>query len=135
AWSPVAPARVDSVLIEWLRELRGMRGERPVSPEEMAFARNQLVAALPARIETNDNVADAIADAMRSGAGLDYYRDYARRVQSVTERDVALAARTYLDLDHLVIVVAGDRKAIEPVLRAANLAPLVFIDEIGRERP
>src|SRR5207245_259036 len=103
------------------RELRGMRGERPVTPEEMTFAKNQLVAALPVRIETNDNAADAIADAMRSGAGLAYYSDYARRVQSVTEREVSNAARTYFDLDHMVIVVAGDRKVIEPVLQAANL--------------
>jgi len=31
-----------------------------------------------------------------------------------------------------VIVVTGDRKVIEPALRAANIAPVVIVDANGR---
>ena len=32
----------------------------------------------------------------------------------------------------IVIVVTGDRKIIEPALRAANLAPIVIVDASGK---
>ena len=33
------------------------------------------------------------------------------------------------------IVVVGDRKVIEPGLRAANIAPIVIVDENGNKLP
>jgi len=50
-------------------------------------------------------------------------------------RDVpALQARLekYVDPENVAIVIVGDRKVIEPGLRAANVAPIV--ERIERER-
>ena len=43
-------------------------------------------------------------------------------------------ARTYLDPDHLTIVIVGDRKVIEGPIRALNLGPItvVPIDDLFR---
>jgi len=62
----------------------------------------------------------------------DYYSSYARAIQAVSADDVQRAATLYLQPEHLVIAIAGDRKTIEPRLRALGLGPLttVAIDEL-----
>ena len=42
-------------------------------------------------------------------------------------------AKQYIDLDHLAIVIVGDREAIEAPLKATGIAPIVVLD--GRGRP
>jgi hypothetical protein len=56
-------------------------------------------------------------------------------MSSVTAADVTAAANHYIDLDHLVIVVTGDRTVLEPALKAAKIAPVVLVDALGRPIP
>jgi hypothetical protein len=41
--------------------------------------------------------------------------------------DLTAAAARHVDLDHLVIVVTGDARVLEPILRAAKLAPVTVV--------
>ena len=50
---------------------------------------------------------------------------------AITADDVVRVAKTYLDLDHLAIVIVGDRKAIEEPLRATKIAPISHLDIEG----
>jgi hypothetical protein len=43
----------------------------------------------------------------------------------VTQADVQRVAQQYIDPGHLAIVIVGDRKLIEPGLRALGMAPVV----------
>jgi zinc protease len=114
---PVNPAKTDSALIEWLAEIRGMRTRAPTA-DEMQLAKGLLVGRLPFDIETIGAIANRLTEMVKEDLPLDYYDGFVRRVNAVTPSDVTAAARKYLDPDHLVIVVAGDRKLIEPQLRA-----------------
>jgi zinc protease len=127
----VASAKIDSALMAWLGELRGM-AQRPPTPDEMRLARGWLVDALPAQIETDDLIANRVMSMLQTGAPLDFYNSYGRRIEAVTSAEVSAAAAKYIDSSHLVIVVAGDRKVVEPVLRAANIAPIVVVDDAGK---
>jgi zinc protease len=127
----VAAPKTDSALVEWLQELRGM-GERAPTEQEMKLARGALVDALPAQFETDDLVANRLMSMLQTGVPLDFYNSYARRIEAVTSADVRAVAAKYLDSSHLVIVVAGDRKLVEPLLRAANIAPIVIVDDAGK---
>ena len=124
----IATAKTDSALIEWLGELRGM-SQRAPTPEEMKLARGALVDALPAQTETDDLVANRLMSMLQTGLPLDFYNSYSRRIEAVTPEQVRAAAARHLDSSHLVIVVAGDRRVVEPLLRAANIAPIVVVDE------
>jgi predicted Zn-dependent peptidase len=115
--------------------LRGIRGERPVTDVELSFARTNRVAGLPASLESNDQVADAVANIIRNNLPWDYYQQYARRISEIGASDIAAVATKYLDPDALAIVIVGDRKVIEPGLRAANIAPIVIVDENGKPLP
>jgi zinc protease len=127
----VATAKTDSALIEWLGELRAIRDREPTE-REMTLARGALTGALPAQIETDDLIANRVMAMVQNGVPLDFYNSYGARIASVKPGQVRSAAAEYLDLSHLVIVIAGDRRVIEPALRAANIAPIVIVDENGK---
>ena len=126
-----ATAKTDSALIEWLGELRGMT-RRPPTAEEMKLARSWLVDALAAQTETDDLIANRVTSMLQSGTPLDFYNSYGSRIEAVTSTEISAAAAKYLDPPRLVIVVAGDRKVVEPLLRAANIAPNVVVDDAGK---
>jgi zinc protease len=128
----VNAAKVDSALAEWLSLLRGLGGDQPVTPQELDATRRSRVGALPARIDGPDSLAARVAEMVRDNVSFDFYDGYANRMATVTARDVASAASKYVDLDHLIVVVTGDRAAIEPALRAANVAPVLIVDANGK---
>jgi predicted Zn-dependent peptidase len=100
--------------------------------QELDAVRRSRVGALPARIDGPDSLAARVAELVRDRLPLDYFDQYAARMANVAAPDVAAAASKYIDLDHLVIVVTGDRATIEPALRAANIAPVVVVDANGK---
>jgi zinc protease len=128
--APIAPAKTDSALIEWIGELRAI-GERAPSDQEMTLARGTLLGTLPTQFETDAGVADRVTYMVQNAVPLDYYDRYVSQIRDVTSAAVLAAAQRAVDVRKLVIVVVGDRKAIEPGLRAANIAPVIVVDENG----
>ena len=64
----------------------------------------------------------------------DYYQNYAKAVSAVTKDDVLRVAKKYVDLDHLNIVIVGDRASIEGPLKATGIAPIVVLDAEGAQK-
>jgi hypothetical protein len=58
-----------------------------------------------------------------------------KHMSNATTADVVAAAARHINPSTTTIVVVGDRKVIEPSLRAANLAPIVIVDENGNRVP
>lgn len=128
--SDIVAAKTDSAISEWLGELRGIRGAQPVTPAELDFAKNNRTAGLPLRFETVTQVSLEVASLLQIGVPLDFYGSYASRIERLSGTDLSGIATKYLDPQQSVIVVVGDRRVIEPGLRALNL-PLVVVDENG----
>jgi zinc protease len=128
----VQPTKVDSALTEWLSMLKGLRGASLASAAELENARRARLGPLLARTDGPDSVATRLAEIVRDRLPADFLERYARGVTAVTPQDVAAAASKYIDADHLIIVVSGDRKTLEPVLRAMNVAPVVVVDGNGK---
>jgi hypothetical protein len=49
----------------------------------------------------------------------------------VAKEDLLCVARRYIDLNHLAIVIVGDRATVEGPLKATGIAPIVMIDING----
>ncbi|HEX8243339.1 MAG TPA: insulinase family protein, partial [Longimicrobium sp.] len=128
--SDIVAAKTDSAISEWLRELRGIRGERPITPQELESARSNRTAGLPLRFETVTQVAQEIANLLQSGIAPDFYNTYAQNIERLGGAELTAAATKYIDPQQSVIVVVGDRRVVEPGLRALNL-PVVVVDENG----
>ena len=129
----VAADKVDSALVAWLSMLRSLRDgvAEPITPAELAAAQRLRLGSLAARMDGADSLSARLAEIRRDDLPFDYWDRYAEGVSALSVKDVAAAAAQVLDMEHLVIVVAGDRKVIEPALRAASIAPVVLVDANG----
>ena len=120
-------------MIEFMRELRGIVGERPVTEGELAAAKDALIQGLPSEFGSVTAIGRAITGLTVEGLPADYFQTYAKNISAVTREDVARVAKKYLDLGHLAIVVVGDRATIEEGLKKTAIAPVVILDGEGKE--
>jgi zinc protease len=131
AGGDIGSAKSDAALIEFMKELRGIRGERPITDEELSTAKDALTQRLPATFASVQSINTAIVSLWTQGLPDDYYQQYAARIAAVRREDVVRVARQYVDLDHLVIVIVGDRSTIEGPLRETRVAPITITDIEG----
>ncbi|MBX6365734.1 MAG: insulinase family protein [Gemmatimonadetes bacterium] len=131
AYAPVQTDKTTESVQELAKELKGILGPRPITPEEIDKAKRNLTLSLPGRWETGGAVAGDIGTIVRYGLSPDYFQTYADRINAVTPAQLAEAARTLVHPDHMVWVVVGDRQKIEAGLRSLNLGPIRLIDADG----
>jgi len=131
AGGSIISAKTDAALIEFMKEFRGIEGERPVSDEELNTAKDSLIQALPQRFSSVLAIGNTITSLMVQGLADDYYQNYAKNVAAVTKEDLLRVAKQYIDLSHLAIVIVGDRSSVEGPLKATGIAPITVLDIEG----
>jgi zinc protease len=123
--------KTDAALVEFMKELRGILGERPVTEEELRTAKESLVQRLPATFASVSAINGALTNLWVQSLPDSYYQQYTKSVMAITSADVMRVAKQYLDLNHLAIVIVGDKKTIEEPLRATKIAPITSLDIDG----
>jgi zinc protease len=121
---------------EILKELRGIRGERPVTPAELEFSKQAIIRGFPRSFETPEHIANRLADVVLYDLPDDYFNHYITNVSSVTREEAEACARRYLDPTKMAILVVGDREQIEPALRTLDgVGPnITLLDTEGNVR-
>jgi zinc protease len=120
-------------LRELLNELTGVVAD--MSADEIAGAKNEVALQFSTAFEAAGRISNrlrALESLVVNGLPDDYYATYVPAIQAVSAADVRRVARQYIQPDHLVIVLVGDRKTIEAPIRALNLGSIaaVNIDEV-----
>ncbi|HEU4874854.1 MAG TPA: pitrilysin family protein [Pyrinomonadaceae bacterium] len=123
--------KTDLALIEFMKELKGIVGDIPITDEEIKTAKESLIQRLPQRFASVNGISDAITSLTVQGLPDDYYQTYAKNVSAVTKDDLLRVAKRYIDLNHLYIVIVGNRAEIEAGLKATNIAPITYVDIDG----
>ena len=118
--------KTDAALVEFMKELRGILGERPVTEEELKTAKESLVQRLPGTFASVGAINSALTGLWVQSLPDNYYQQYTKSVMAITAEDVVRVAKQYIDLNHLAIVIVGDRKAVEEALRATKTAPITI---------
>jgi zinc protease len=113
---------------EMVNELERIATE-PVTPAELAAARDFLVGVFPLRFETPGPVVGSIAGIVIHGLPDDELARYRDRIEAVTIEDVARVARTHLHLDRAAIVLVGDADAVESEVEAAAFGPVERVED------
>jgi zinc protease len=131
AGGDIVSAKSDAALVEFMKELRGIGGSRPITDEELATAKDSLIQRLPGTFASVQSINNAIVSLWTQGLPDDHYQQYAARISDIRKDDVLRVAKQYIDLDHLSIVIVGDRASIEAPLRATRIAPITFVDIEG----
>jgi predicted Zn-dependent peptidase len=106
---------------EALGELRGIRGDRPVTAPELQLARAALTRGYPRSFETADQIGRAAAQIALYGLPDDSFTTFVPRVRAVTEDEVTRVAGQYLDPTRVVAVIVGDRERVGPHLSTLDL--------------
>ena len=131
AGGDIISAKSDAALTEFMKEFRGIEGSRPVTDDELKTSKDSLVQSLPAMFASVSSIGNAIGTLWLEGLPDDYYQQYGKQVNAVTREDVVRAAKKYIDLAHLSLVIVGDRASIEAPLKATGIAPIEVLDIEG----
>ena len=132
AAASVATGVTDSSVVEFMKELRHIRDTAPPAAE-VAKTRQLLSLGLPGDFETSAAAAQRFADVLVNDLPADVWDHYVDGINAVTPADVQRVAKQTIDPDHFVMVVVGDRKEIEPGLKALNEGPVLTRDLWGNE--
>lgn len=130
ARAEVVSAKTDSALIEFMKELNGIR--KPLPPEELAKVKRYLRLGYADGFETTGDIAYQISGLVTYGLPLSTLGAFDAGIAKVTAAEVRRVANRYLDPTTLQIVIAGDRATIEPALKATKIAPVDVRDMRGR---
>ncbi len=126
ASAEVVSAKTDSAFLEFMKELRAIRDTVP--SDELAKAKRYLQLGLPQDFETTGSIAYQMLPLITYGIPLNFYDTAVQKIGEVTQADVQRVAREYVNPDRLTIVIVGDRKLIEPGLRALNPGEIIVRD-------
>ena len=113
-------------LTEFFKELDNIR--KPIPAEEVEKARNYLALLMPRNFETTESMAGSLGGMFVYSLPPDYYATYTERVRAVTPAAVQRVAERYIQPDKFAVVVVGDRKTIEPGIKALNLGPIRMVE-------
>ena len=131
-FAPVQTDKTKESLVELDKEVHGIVGNKPPTPEELAHVQANETLSLPGSRETINEVGSSIQELVEYGLPDDYYDKYAGRVRALTVADMRTAAERVIRPDHLVWVVVGDRAKIEAGVRELNLGELKFLNADGK---
>jgi zinc protease len=106
---------------ESIGELRAIRGDRPVTREELETGRAALTRGYPRNFETADQVGRAAIQLALYDLPEDYFTTFVPKVLALKEEDITRAAATHLDPSRLLTVIVGDREKIGTSLQRLEL--------------
>ena len=134
ASAPVFTNVTKESLVELLKELRGVRGEVPVTAAELEYAKQAIIRGFPRTFETPGQIADRLETVVTYDLPETYFNAYIERVQDVTLEDINRVANQHLRPGQLAVVIVGDRRQIEQALRTVEDLgeTITFLDAEGR---
>jgi predicted Zn-dependent peptidase len=124
AGAGVQTDKTSESLTEFFKELNGIT---TISADDLTRAKNYVALGFPAEFETIADLASHLEELAIYKLPDDYFQKYVPNVQAVTAAAVQKAAATYIQPKKFAVVVVGDRKVIEPKIRALNLGPIRFM--------
>jgi zinc protease len=116
---------------EMLKELRDVIGPRQPTPEEIRFAKDALVRALPGRNETAGEVAGSYADILTYGLPDNYLNNFVGEVQALTAQQLQSAGAELVHPEALTWIIVGDLSAIEANVRKLEFGEVKVLDVDG----
>jgi len=115
---------------ELMKELKGIRGDIPITQKELDYNKQSLIRRYPAGFETVGAISNQLSNLVVYDLPDSYFNEYIGKINAVTLDDVNRVARQYIDPSKMAIVIVGDRKVIEPGLKELGY-PINILDADG----
>ncbi|MGA0557354.1 insulinase family protein [Larkinella sp. VNQ87] len=126
----VRNAVTDSAVAEFLNELKAIRDSKP-TPEELASTKNTFTGNFIFTLEDPETIADFAINTARYNLPPDFFANYLKNVDAVTDEQVQTTARKLIDPDHAYIVVVG--KAAEVADKLKRFGEVTYYDVNGNK--
>jgi predicted Zn-dependent peptidase len=110
-------------------QFEGLKGGKPISPDELQLAKDTLTLSLPLEWETDEGIANAIATSVRRGLPDGAIEKYVADVRAVTRQQVEEAARRVLRPDAMIWLFIADRSKLETQFEKSGIAYEVLTPE------
>lgn len=114
-------------IAELVKEFRDISGTRPLTADELANSKSNLIKGFPQNFQTYRGIAGQLGAMVTFGLPEDEWATYVSRVDAIDLSQATKAARDHIHPDALLIVVVGDREKIEPGIRELNLGEIEYL--------
>jgi zinc protease len=107
--------KVDSAVVEFLKEINVMRNEK-VSAEDLQNAKNLYNGSFALGLENPARMAAFASNILINNLPKDFYRTYLQKINAVTPEDILRVSKKYFGHDNARVVVVGKQETILPGL-------------------
>ena len=133
-WVVSTQVRADATapaLKEALGELDALAGGKPFTEEEIGTAVGAEVKSFPESFESPGSIAGVLEEMAEFGLPLDYLDTYLNRLQETRPEAIGKTMADVVAPAERVVLVVGDRKAVEPALKKLGYATVRVINYDG----
>ncbi|HKT84654.1 MAG TPA: pitrilysin family protein [Novosphingobium sp.] len=119
--APVQADRTGDAITSIIADMRAFPDAKPITAEELQRVTEGTIRELPNQFETNAAVQAGIRKNEMLGRPEDFYQTLAAKFRAIGADAISAAANRYLRPAGMTFVVVGDRKIVEPQLKAIGL--------------
>src|SRR5206468_2858137 len=116
-----------TAIAESIGEIAGIRGPRPVTPDELALGIAALTRGYARSFETGEQIGRAAMQLALYNLPDDYYEQFVPRIERVTSDDVSRVMQCHLDPARLTTLVVGDFDVVREELGRLGLGEPVVL--------
>jgi zinc protease len=132
AGSDVRGDATGAALREMIKEIDGVRSSSPLTSSEIEINRAALLRAFPESFETPTGIAGELGDLAEFDLPDDEWVQHQQRLQTAQSAAIQQAMNKLVDPEPRVVVVVGDRRRVEPLLKEAGFRDIRPITPEGR---
>jgi zinc protease len=123
--APVQTDKTKESIVELIKEMRGVAGDRPLAGEEFESVMRNQTLSLPGRFGSLGALESAALNIVNYRYPDDYYAKYASNARALTADQLNAAGKRIVHPDEVIWVIVGDLKKIEAGVRELNLGEVV----------
>jgi zinc protease len=130
----IAPVQTDKTkesMTEVVKEINDIAEKRPIGGEEFTSIMRNMTSRLAGRFETLSALEAAAINQINYNLPSDYWSNYSNNLRSLTEPQLANAAKKFIRPSEVVWIVVGDLSKIEKGIRELNLGEIIRLNPDG----
>ena len=124
AYAPVQVQNTKESLSEMVKEIHDLLTTRPLTDEETANSKNNLIKSYPRAFQTASGIAGQVGEIYLYDLSPQEWSEYLKKVEATTPQSALKAAQDHIHPDSMLIVIVGDRSKIESGIRELNLGEI-----------
>jgi zinc protease len=112
----VRASATDSAVVEFVKDIKAY-AENGITAAELAFTKSSIGQSDARKYETNDQKAAFLGRIQQFDLKADFVDEQNKILAGITQNEINGLAKKYLDVNHMAILVVGDKEKVAPGLQ------------------